>query len=371
MSLIDEALKRARMEAAQKAAEGEGLPYPAIPRHLAPRRRRGWLAPAIVAVAVAAGLLIGWAMASRGPHGEQAASRGGDGTGAGPVTSGPATPAGVARDPLPAGTGGEPAAPPPSGSPPSEPAPPGPVQSDPAPSAPPPGEESVASPTALERQAAQPITSGPARPSEVTRDPRPVVPPPAPTAPRQADEPPPAAPSARPAPDGPSADEPEAPTSAGNQPATPPADPTRAATPDDEPVGAEPVDARTEESVSDRSAQPTADRRPRPGTQAPAATALTDPDSGLLLVLPDQPAEADPEAPAAAAAESYVQTYPLPGGGTIELGGIAWSETGPFALLNGRVVGPGAVIQEYTLERIRPGHVELAGDGRRIHLSLQ
>ena len=69
--------------------------------------------------------------------------------------------------------------------------------------------------------------------------------------------------------------------------------------------------------------------------------------------------------------ESHVQRFPLPGGGAIELGGIAWSETGPFALINGRVVGPGSAFGDYILERIQQGHVELVGDGRRVHLSLQ
>ena len=351
MSLIDKALKRARMEAAQKAAEGEGLPYPTIPRHLGPRRRRGWLAPAIVAVAVAAGLLIGLAIASRGPHGERAASGGSDGTGAAPATSGPATPAEVARDPLSADTGGgEPLDSPPS---------------DPTPSGPPGIEETIAPPAVPEREAARPITSGPERPSELTRGTRPDVPPtPAPTESRRIAERPPAAPRSRPASDGPAAGAPEARTSTGT-----PAAPIEA--PAVEPADAEPVVAGSEDTVTNRPVQPTADRRPQPGTEAPSATTVTDPESGMLLVLSDRPREADPEAALATAAESYVQSYPLPGGGSIELGGIAWSETGPFALLNGRVVGPGAVIQEYTLERIRPGHVELAGDGRRIHLSLQ
>ena len=296
MSLIDEALKRARMEAAQKAADSEGLPYPTIPRHLNPRRRRAWLAPAVVAAAVAAGLLIGWTMASRGPRGEDAAARGGNTSPAAPLTSGPATPDEVTRDPLPA--------------------------------------EAARDPLAAEPESPAPTEARPNAPGQ-----------------------PPAAPVAPSASDGRATAEP----------------PSRVAAPTTRPVETVPAESRSAESPSDErpAGDPPVERTEGTPAEAPSTTTVTDPDSGMLLVLPDRPREAAPEMAAEPTAESYVQSYPLPGGGSIELGGIAWSETGPFALLNGRVVGPGAVVQEYTLERIRPGHVELAGDGRRIHLSLQ
>ncbi len=290
MSLIDEALKRARMEAAQKAAEGEGLPYPTIPRHLGPRRQRRWLAPAVVAVAVIAGLLLGWMAASRGPRTDSLAARGGTtADAAAPVTSGPATPAEVTRDLLSeAPEAGEPidsAASPPTGI----------------------GQETP-SPVSPQPAGPRPVTSGPAGPEDIARD-------------EQAPEP-------------------------FLQEATDP--------------------------------EPT---RPQPQTSSapPATEAVTDPDSGVLLVLPDRSnrngsrdtAEPAGDDEAEVPVESHSQQVPLPGGGAIELGGIAWSETGPFALINGRVVSPGAMIEGYTLERIRPGHVVLAGDGRRIQLDLR
>jgi hypothetical protein len=102
---------------------------------------------------------------------------------------------------------------------------------------------------------------------------------------------------------------------------------------------------------------------------SPAATAttVTDLESGVLLVLPERVAEPADEPPT----DSFVQQFPLPDGGSIELGGVAWSETGPFALINGRVVSPGSVVEEYTVERIGPTHVILSGDGRRVRISLQ
>ena len=332
MSLIDEALKRARLEAAQRAAESEGLPYPTIPRHLAPQRRRRWLVPAAVGLAVLAGLVIGLLAASRGgPPSDRVAAAGG-GT-AEPVTSGPATPAEVERDPPP---------------PVEDPATP----EDAAASAPPATEPALPAPARpAGPPAAAPVTSGPSGPAELVRDVGTPTPSAAPPVERPAERRPERRPDARP----PAQDTP----AVGGVPASPPRPAPGTVSP--QPAAAAPTTA------------------PRPATPAPepqpAASAVTDPDSGVLLVLPERP---QPEAPARASApaaatpvENHVQQLPLPDGGAIELGGIAWSETGPFALINGRVVGPGAMIGAFTLERIQPGHVELSGGGRRVHLSLQ
>jgi hypothetical protein len=172
-----------------------------------------------------------------------------------------------------------------------------------------------------------------------------------------------------------SGDEPAA--AAAAAPAPPTGDQPAATTPLMPPIAmSEPSPSPTSSSLpaadSGLSATPAA---PSPLTAPSATTTVTDPESGVLLVLPERPdtevsdSVADPLPDAEA--EAYAQQYPLTGGGAIELGGIAWSETGPFALINGRVIGPGSVIEGYTVERIRPGHVILTGDGRRIQLSLQ
>ena len=57
-------------------------------------------------------------------------------------------------------------------------------------------------------------------------------------------------------------------------------------------------------------------------------------------------------------------------GGKIELGGIVYSETNPVAVLNGRIVGVGAVVEGFTVVGIEENHVELKNDGRTILLSL-
>ncbi len=268
MSLIDEALKRARLEAAQRAAESEGMPYPTIPRHLTPRQRRAWLMPVAVALAVIAGLLVGLMLASRGgPTAEQLASLGGGETAAAlPLTSGLPTPEEAGRDPVLTGSKA-------------------------------PARGGSAGSEELSRETETPEPAAEVTPVERAPDDRQAVAPPA------------------------------------IEPA-PPARPAIAAPP-------------------------------------PTTTMVTDPDSGVLLVLPERASQSAADSAVDAVAESYVQEYPLPNGSAIELGGIAWSETGPFALINGRVVGPGSIIEDHTLERIRPGHVILTGAGRRIRLSLR
>ena len=347
MSLIDEALKRARMEAAQKAAESEGLPYPTIPRHLGPPRRRGWLVPLVIGLAVIAGLVVGALLASRGGSRSErmAAVGGGEASATAPPATGPAAAAPAVRDPA----GGSAAADSPATDPVASASPAtGAVQTTspataPAPAAMEPAAEAPAAP----RPRAEPVTPGPSRPDGGRQD-RTAAPPPVP---------------------GPAERRRPAPATL----AVPAQEPPAAA---EEPVATPPATAPpVERPAAPPSEPPPAATEAAPAGDLPAAATVTDPDSGVLLVLPDRPT-APTETPASDDAvrgptEAFTQQVPLAGGGVIELGGIAWSETGPFALINGRVVGPGSVIDGYTLERIRPGHVVLSGDGRRVRLSLQ
>ena len=62
--------------------------------------------------------------------------------------------------------------------------------------------------------------------------------------------------------------------------------------------------------------------------------------------------------------EIFVGTAVLATGDTLELGGIAWSESGPYALMDNRVVGLGETIRGYMVTRIAPQEVELeSADG--------
>jgi cytoskeletal protein RodZ len=69
--------------------------------------------------------------------------------------------------------------------------------------------------------------------------------------------------------------------------------------------------------------------------------------------------------------ESYIRYVDLGGNVSIELGGIAWSESGPFALLNGRVVGIGESISGFMVREIDPQQVVLERQNRQLVLRLK
>jgi hypothetical protein len=58
-------------------------------------------------------------------------------------------------------------------------------------------------------------------------------------------------------------------------------------------------------------------------------------------------------------------------GGKIELGGIVYSENNPVALLNGHIVGVGAVVEGFTVVAIEENRVELKHEHRTIILALR
>jgi hypothetical protein len=68
MSLIDEALKRARQEASRQDAAAREARYARVPTYVAPvRRSRSWLLPGVVAACLVVGAAAGVLM-SRSPH---------------------------------------------------------------------------------------------------------------------------------------------------------------------------------------------------------------------------------------------------------------------------------------------------------------
>jgi hypothetical protein len=69
--------------------------------------------------------------------------------------------------------------------------------------------------------------------------------------------------------------------------------------------------------------------------------------------------------------KTYAGEVTLPDGPKIALEGIVFSETNPVALINGKVLPPGGVVEEFTIVSIKPDRVELNGRGVTIVLTLK
>mgnify|MGYP007073188159 CR=1 FL=1 len=252
MSLINDALKRARTEASRQDAASRGVDYRAVPAH---SRRSPWSAGQLAGwtvAAIAIGLLL-WVTLR--PAARDASGGPGEVI---PETSGASTAGGVAVPPA---------------SRPEAPAPPGPASGEPA---------------LVEPAAAEGVPPTAAEPPSVT------------TGPLSG----PVSPADR---------EPEA--------------------------GAPATGAPTREAPE---ADPAASR---------GARAVVD---GRLV-----------------AGTTYVRRATSADGGSVELGGIAYSQERPIAVLNGAVVAPGDMIAGFTVVGIEPERVELEVDGVRIYLSLR
>jgi hypothetical protein len=69
--------------------------------------------------------------------------------------------------------------------------------------------------------------------------------------------------------------------------------------------------------------------------------------------------------------KTYAGEVALPDGPKIQLEGIVYSETNPVALINGKVLPPGGVIEEFTIVSIKPDRVELSVRGATIVVTLK
>ena len=68
---------------------------------------------------------------------------------------------------------------------------------------------------------------------------------------------------------------------------------------------------------------------------------------------------------------TYAGEVTLPDGPKIALEGIVFSETNPVALINGKVLPPGGVVEEFTIVSIKPDRVELNGRGVTVFVTLK
>lgn len=69
--------------------------------------------------------------------------------------------------------------------------------------------------------------------------------------------------------------------------------------------------------------------------------------------------------------KTYAGEVTLPDGPKIALEGIVFSETNPVALINGKVLPPGGVVEEFTIVSIKSDRVELNGRGVTIFVTLK
>jgi hypothetical protein len=67
----------------------------------------------------------------------------------------------------------------------------------------------------------------------------------------------------------------------------------------------------------------------------------------------------------------YTGEVPVPGGGSLKLNGIAFSQDQPIVVLDGRVMGPGEVIQGFTVVEIQSDRVKLQGHGATVFVTTK
>lgn len=126
-----------------------------------------------------------------------------------------------------------------------------------------------------------------------------------------------------------------------------------------------------------------------PGSNRPQQTGtLLDsaPQAGPSPVVPPSSTDASASAGELSSAEPNPATIPegevgtrhqptsqarLAGGQIVDLGGIAWSESDPYALINGQVVGVGERVRTYRVTSITPSEVILESDDDRVVLRLE
>jgi hypothetical protein len=286
LSLINDALKRARLSALQQEAEANGAQYRAVPAHSRRDSRSmmqlaGWV---VAAVAIAAVLLMALRESPTAVGGTPAG--GGERAGTGTAVPGPE------RVPARRATSGSAAAPAPE----------------------PEAEDPTGTEPATVAESALPVEPGT----------EPAGPPPAAEA--------------------------TAAAAAGPRQAPPPRPRVPAASSASSGAGAEPVADGASRGVVAPStslpepAPPRVDPTPAPGRTGGDRLV----DGGV-----------------------YRRRVTASDGSSVELGGIAYSEDRPIAVINGTVVSPGDMIRGFVVLAIEPERVWLEVDGLRIHLALR
>jgi hypothetical protein len=124
-----------------------------------------------------------------------------------------------------------------------------------------------------------------------------------------------------------------------------------------------------EQPVVSQTAPPLA---PAPVEERPAIPAPAPPPSIQIQPTPSRPV---PVAPIVSGGleegKVYAGEVPVPGGGSLKLNGIAFSQDQPIVVLDGRVMGPGEVIQGFTVVEIQSDRVKLQGHGATVFVTTK
>lgn len=138
-----------------------------------------------------------------------------------------------------------------------------------------------------------------------------------------------------------------------------------------------PAPVRPSEPAPTPPAEP-APARPAPVPVETPAPERAAPTSAAPVVPAPQPAAPAPDsaAPAAAAAgledgKTYLREIPVPGGGSLKLNGIAYSEENPVALFSDRVVAPGESIGGFKVVGMDARQVALEGHGVKVYVTVK
>ncbi len=84
----------------------------------------------------------------------------------------------------------------------------------------------------------------------------------------------------------------------------------------------------------------------------------------------EAPAPPSSTPPAEADEKVYTGELPVPGGGVLHLNGVAFSAS-PVAVIDGKVMGPGEVVQGFTIVEIQRGRVRLQGHGMSVVVTVR
>ncbi len=151
-------------------------------------------------------------------------------------------------------------------------------------------------------------------------------------------------------------------------PAAPPPTPVVAKPPPVARAAPPPAAPVAEPIVSVRPARPEPKAAPPPPPPAAPEPAFVEPRPAPSPPAPSNPAPAG-DSGSLVDGRVYVGEVPIPGGGSVKLNGIAFSQDQPVAVLDGRVMGPGEIVGGFTLVAIESGRVKLQGHGATVYLS--